>query len=195
MAESETPNLGGRPMKFTDPDDVQREIDNYFALCDPHIEEKLVDNGRKTGAGKTIFEKVDVMTEQKPYLVSGLAVHLGTNRNTLFLYRKPSHYPADFDPEIRDRLIDSIEGAFAKIEEWMEAQLYLGNPNGAKFALSNNYKWVEKAVTDDKSKTQSELLDDLDDEDISGEAAKALNEKGIVEKTEAPGEEGSQTPE
>lgn len=180
-------DVGGRPMKFTDPDELQREIDNYFALCDPHTERRLVDNNRQKPNGEKIWDKEEVMTEQKPYLVSGLAVHLGTNRTSLFNYRKVDHYPKDFDPEIRDRLIASIEGAFARIEAYMEEQLYKGNSNGAKFALTNNYKWVEKVASDDKAKTQSELLDELEDiPDIAEEAAKAIDQHG--EERPAPQE-------
>lgn len=49
----------GRPMKYNSVDDMQRDIDEYFAECD--------ENG-------------------KPYTVSGLAYALGTTRRTLLDY-------------------------------------------------------------------------------------------------------------
>lgn len=49
----------GRPLKYTSVEDMQRDIDEYFAECD------------EIG---------------KPYTVSGLAYALGTNRQTLINY-------------------------------------------------------------------------------------------------------------
>lgn len=51
----------GRPLKYTSVEDMQKDIDKYFAECD--------ENG-------------------KPYTVSGLAYALGTNRQTLINYEE-----------------------------------------------------------------------------------------------------------
>lgn len=51
--------MSGRPLKYQSVEDMQRDIDKYFAECDE---------------------------KQKPYTVSGLAYALGTNRQTLINY-------------------------------------------------------------------------------------------------------------
>ena len=56
---------GGRPMKYTSVEDMQRDIDNYFTECDE---------------------------QNKPYTVSGLAYALGTNRQTLINYEEKSAF-------------------------------------------------------------------------------------------------------
>lgn len=49
----------GRPLKYTSAEEMQKDIDKYFAECDE---------------------------KNKPYTVSGLAYALGTNRQTLINY-------------------------------------------------------------------------------------------------------------
>ena len=56
---------GGRPLKYQSVEDMQRDIDNYFAECD--------EKGR-------------------PYTVSGLAYALGTNRQTLINYEEKEQF-------------------------------------------------------------------------------------------------------
>ena len=55
----------GRPLKYTSVEDMQKDIDKYFAECDE---------------------------KQKPYTVSGLAYALGTNRQTLINYEDKSEF-------------------------------------------------------------------------------------------------------
>lgn len=56
---------GGRPLKYQSVEDMQKDIDEYFAECDE---------------------------KQKPYTVSGLAYALGTNRQTLINYEEKSDF-------------------------------------------------------------------------------------------------------
>ena len=51
--------MAGRPLKYNNVEDMQKDIDKYFAECDEN---------------------------KKPYTVSGLAYALGTNRQTLINY-------------------------------------------------------------------------------------------------------------
>lgn len=53
--------MSGRPLKYQSVEDMQRDIDKYFAECDE---------------------------KQKPYTVSGLAYSLGTTRRTLIDYEE-----------------------------------------------------------------------------------------------------------
>ena len=56
---------GGRPLKYNSVEDMQKDIDKYFAECDE---------------------------KQKPYTVSGLAYALGTNRQTLINYEAKEEF-------------------------------------------------------------------------------------------------------
>ena len=55
----------GRPLKYNRVEDMQKDIDEYFAECDE---------------------------KQKPYTVSGLAYALGTTRRTLLDYQEKDEY-------------------------------------------------------------------------------------------------------
>src|SRR4051794_34581940 len=87
-----------RPLIFETPADLQQAIDAYFDMCDPHKEEQLVEAGVNK-RGETIWEKREVMTQQLPYTISGLANALGVTRQTLLNY-------AD-----REEFFDSIDEA------------------------------------------------------------------------------------
>ena len=56
---------GGRPLMYRNIEDMQRDIDKYFAECDE---------------------------KNKPYTVSGLAYSLGTNRQTLLNYEERGEF-------------------------------------------------------------------------------------------------------
>lgn len=55
----------GRPLKYQSVEDMQRDIDKYFAECDE---------------------------KGKPYTVSGLAYAIGTNRQTLINYEERDEF-------------------------------------------------------------------------------------------------------
>lgn len=57
--------MSGRPLKYQSVEDMQKDIDKYFAECDE---------------------------KQKPYTVSGLAYALGTTRRTLLDYQEKDEY-------------------------------------------------------------------------------------------------------
>ena len=97
----------GRPLKFNSAVEMQTAINEYFAKCD---------------------------AEDRPYTVSGLAVALDTNRQTLINY------------EGKDEFVDTIKNAKAKIEAYNEEMLYNKNiPTvGVIFNLKNNYGWKDK---------------------------------------------------
>lgn len=101
----------GRPLKFKTPQELDEAIDKYFASC-------------YDTEGKII----------KAITYTGLAIALGTTRQTLLDYRE------------KDEFTDSVTRAKAKCEEFAESQLFIGkNPSGAQFALTNNYDgWAAK---------------------------------------------------
>ncbi|MGB3822439.1 MAG: terminase small subunit [Rhodococcus qingshengii] len=124
-------NKGGRPLKFTTVEDLQAAIDGYFYMQDPHTEDRLVESG-VTEAGETIFLKRKVMTDPKPYTVSGLARALGIHRETLINYGE------------RDEFSDSVRAAYERCHEFAETQLYSRNSSGASFSLKNNWGWKDR---------------------------------------------------
>ncbi|MET4003868.1 hypothetical protein ABIB48_002606 [Arthrobacter sp. UYCu511] len=139
--ETEQPKKAmGRPLKYQTKDELEVAIDSYFNTQDPHIEERLVESGT-TEKGESIFTMRKIMTEQKPYLVSGLAIHLGVTRQTLLNYRE------------REDFFDSIARALGRCEAYAESQLYGSHARGAIFNLQNNYKgefqdWSDKQSID-----------------------------------------------
>src|SRR3954452_6749963 len=128
----------GRPLKFETVEQLDLAIQNYFAECDPHTTQALVETGRDS-KGNMLFDTRTVLTEQKPYTMAGLARALGLDRKTLLNYKK------------RDEYFPSIQAAIDRCEEYAESQLYGPYANGAKFNLQNNYTgkyqpWTDKQV-------------------------------------------------
>jgi hypothetical protein len=79
----------------------------------------------------------DIMTEQRPYTMTGLARAIGLTRQSLLNYKE------------RDEYFDSIQAAMQRCQEYAEGQLFGPYANGAKFNLINNYRgkyqpWADK---------------------------------------------------
>ena len=96
----------GRPLKFNSPEELQEKIDKYFEICD------------ETG---------------RPYTVTGLAVALDTNRETLRSYGEKEEYS------------DTIKKAKAKCEQYLEEGMLTGklNATASIFSAKNNYGWKD----------------------------------------------------
>ena len=96
----------GQPPLWDNPDELQAKIDNYF---------------------------LDMDQQKRPYTVSGLALYLRTNRQTLLNYQNK----VDF--------FDCIKEAKQRIENYAEEKLFSGGQvAGIIFNLKNNYGWVDK---------------------------------------------------
>lgn len=107
-----------RPLLFENAEELQKKIDAYFESC--HITD---DKG--------------VITQIRPYTVSGLAVALDTSRQTLINY------------ESKELFFDTIKKAKDIIENWTEEQLYRSTQvTGVIFNLKNNYEWKDKTEMD-----------------------------------------------
>lgn len=174
----EQPAPVGRPLKFKDPAQLQQKIDEYFGDCDPHI--ITVKVKRVKDVGGSYWAEEEVMSEQKPYLITGLALALDTSRHTLLDYQNPEHYPESVDESMRDLLINTITRAKLKCESYAESQLFIGrNPSGAQFSLKNNYNYHDKQEIK-HSGSVAEDLDDLDGqkEEVANAAAKAVDDAG-----------------
>ncbi len=181
----------GRPFLFTDAKELAMKVQNYFDNCDPHITKRQVENGRNND-NQTIWAEREVMTDQEPYTVVGLARALKVSRSTLSNYRKEEHYTDEITPEVRQEIIDTLEDAIQRVEEYNEKQLHRsGLANGIKFSLTNNFGWVDKSVVDNNVRTVESDLDELDapdGRDTIAEAA-AAELKAQDEKKETPPQE------
>jgi hypothetical protein len=92
---------GGRPMIWNKPEDLQKQVDEYFLSTDR-------------------------------WTLSGLAVHIGIDRKTLYNY------------EDRDEFFHIIKKARDKVESiYEERAIYENNPTGVIFALKN-MGWSDK---------------------------------------------------
>jgi hypothetical protein len=94
----------GQPLKFQSVEELQKKIDAYFERC---------------------------KEEKEPYTITGLAISLGTNRQTLINYEKKEEY------------FDTIKAAKSRVENYAEIQLFKANPTGPIFALKN-FGWSDK---------------------------------------------------
>lgn len=119
---------GGRPRLFKTPAQMQKAIQEYFDDCDNRIIEIHTEEGGTLGVNKPA-----------PYTICGLALALGTTRQTLLNYE--TVYGGEF--------FDTLKKAKTKVEQYAENHLYEGkNPTGAIFNLKCNYQWVDKQVVE-----------------------------------------------
>lgn len=125
MMETERCEKGkGRPLKWPNFDEFQTQINDFFDTCD---------------------------REDRPYTITGLAIHLGTNRMTLHNVTTRGDYD--------DRYIEALAMAKQRCELWLEESLLTNRSNvvGAIFSLKNNFGWkdkTEKEVTVSEGVTQ-----------------------------------------
>ena len=129
-------NKGGRPFKFTDPDKLDAQIEDFFVWCNKN---------------------------KKIPTVTGLAVHLDTDRLTLLHYENSLDDPAydKLDYDVKVRLINSIKRAKQRVEsEYEQALFNKSSAVGAIFTLKNNYKWVDKQEVEQTNKTIEVTLED-----------------------------------
>lgn len=135
MSDTPAKDGPGRPLKFKTATELQAAIDAYFGDCDPHVAKQAVLVDKADGTKFVSYE--DSITEQKPYVVSGLAYHLGIDRRSLINYKdRPEFFP-------------TVDAAMRKIESFAETMLYSKYQQGARFNLTNNYDdWKEQSHID-----------------------------------------------
>lgn len=185
----------GRPLKFKSVVELQKKIDAYFADCDSHEETKPIPTAvmiikRK---GKEILRRPrgaeipddwrmlpgKVLTRQKPYTITGLAVWLDTDRDTLIRY------------ESKEAFYDAIKRAKSKIHSFWESALYEDKKAaGVIFNLKNNWAW--KDVIDVKQQQMPTGYEDLTDEELQNEIARLEKE---TRSAQSPGTPGAAKPD
>lgn len=95
----------GRPLKIKKVDELKNKINEYFEKCDK---------------------------DNRPYTITGLALALDIDRDTLLNYEKKEEY------------FGTIKRAKQKVEEQLEISLYGNSVTGIIFNLKNNFGWKDK---------------------------------------------------
>ena len=135
----------GAPRKWKSVKAMQEAIDAYFAKCEG--EPLLYDDGRP------VRDKYGVpfIINAKPPTITGLALSLGfTGRQALLDY------------QARPEFTDTVTRAKARCEEYAEARLYdRDGANGAKFSLSCNFGWREKAAETERQEIGVVLMPEV----------------------------------
>ena len=105
---------------------------------------------RKLKDCKSVQKKVNAFfslreKQKKPFIICGLARALGVSRMTLLNYEK--NEKTSLSPEESKCMVDTIEAAKSRCEEWVEDSLFTGKSVlGSIFNLKNNYRnWKDKS--------------------------------------------------
>lgn len=112
---------GGRPLKYNNCLDLDIDCELYFESC-------LYEDDDDYGS----YQKRD---KPIPLTITGLALALGTSRQTLMNY------------ENRGEFFDTIKRHKTRIENFAELRLYENNATGPIFALKN-FGWKDKSEQD-----------------------------------------------
>ncbi len=123
----------GTEKQFTNPEELQTHIDQYFNHQDSNPIIKSEVHGKDA-------ETIQVPI-QRPYTIEGLARQLGLVRMSLINYEKREGYEPYFD---------IIKRAKEKIrEQWIELGLIgVGKEHFTKFMLINNADYQDKSEVD-----------------------------------------------
>ncbi|KUM39005.1 terminase small subunit [Arthrobacter sp. EpRS71] len=148
----EEKNKGGRPLKFATVAELKQQIETYFNTCDPHTEMRRVESGVKND-GTTNWVTREVMTDQRPYTILGLARALKTSRETLLDYESGKYDDRDDADESGDTFSDAIKLAKSRINEQVEERMLSGAAPGSAsiFWLKNNAQWKDRSEVDHQS--------------------------------------------
>lgn len=118
-------------MKFKSVQELQERIDAYFELC-----WETNDEGKRV--------------QTRPYTITGLALALDTNRQTLVNYEEKEEY------------FDAIKRAKLMCENYVEEGMLTNklNSTASIFNMKNNYGWKDK--TEQDITTQGDKIGNVD---------------------------------
>lgn len=119
-------NKVGRPLNFKSEKELEKKIQAYFDMCDSRMVEEIRGN------------EVVSVNRPRPKTITGLAVALDTNRQTLLEY------------QAREKFADTIKRAKAIIEEDCVMNALDGKQDKTMsiFNLKNNYGWKDQSQMD-----------------------------------------------
>lgn len=126
----------GKEGAFSSPEKLQEMVDEYFASCNGPVMDKW---------GNLIRDKQGelVIMQNRPYTVSGLALHLGLPTASFCAYCA-GVFDEITEDICEDRLLSNIlNKARQRINEYAETRLYDREGQfGAKFVLDRAFGWV-----------------------------------------------------
>ena len=135
-----------KPRAYTDPEDVQRDIDDYIDGSQPYV---VTD-----ADGNPVVDKWGnvVTTGGYPLTLTGLANALGISLETLRNYSRTSNFG---DIIVRARAIVA--------QAWEEALYNRDAARGAQFALSNHWPdlWSDRREVVTRDKADAMTIDQL----------------------------------
>ena len=114
----------GRPLKFKTVAELKKKVEAYFRNC----------NNRKR---KVVLKTCLIVYTADPgiYTITGLALALGTNRETLLNYEK------------RDDFFDTVKNAKERVHNYVEESLFTPRiATGVIFNLKNNFGREDRQV-------------------------------------------------
>lgn len=142
----------GDRKKFPTPYHLKVRCDEYFASC-YGAEKDRKGNLIRDDDGKP------VVSQLRPFTISGLARHLGVKTSLLKRYHDGVYDDPGFD--VSDEQFSTVlDNAIQKVEQYVEEQLYSKDTSfGAKFCLTTAFSWTTpKEVAEINSLiTQGEL--------------------------------------
>lgn len=141
----------GRPLLFKSAEELQIKIDKYFDSCyRTHIDD--------TG-------KEDIVNI-RPLTITGLAVSLECDRETLLNYGK------------QEEFFGTVRAAKLRIQNFAEENLFTNrNASGIIFNLKNNYGWVDKIETDNTNNNLNQDLTNLTEDERAARIAELINNR------------------
>ncbi len=134
MTEETEKHAGGRPRQYSNPEEMQVLIDQYFEECEARsIRMFYITNGKEVPEK---YERENWITRDVYPTVTGLALVLDLTRNSLIQY------------EGRKEFVNTIKRAKTDIEAACEQRLCNPSCTGTIFSLKNNYGWNDKTEVD-----------------------------------------------
>lgn len=132
----------GRPRQYETVEELEAVIEDYFESC---WVDKITESTDKDG----VCTMSTIRYQNRPYTVTGLALHLNLTRKGLIDYQG------------REEFSNTITRAKTKVEMGYEEALFAKNSNGPAFGLKENFGWKDiqhqKVMIDYSKLTDEEL--------------------------------------
>lgn len=130
-------NDGGRPPIHTDPNEVQRLIDEYFEYIEGESQEVIKDVFDETTGDMKPKTVTEWIRKPEPPTVTGLSLHLGfCDKSSLYDYAK------------KDMFSHSIKRGIARIEKFHEIKAAYGDKCVGNIFVLKNFGWKDRVEQD-----------------------------------------------
>lgn len=168
-----------RTPTYTNPIELQKRVDDYFESC---WEEEVVLDNEGAPVIKANGRPYVRRTLYKPYTMTGLALFLGTTRDSLIKYNWGSQ---------GEEVSCIISMARERVQEFVESKLLTKGENviGSIFHLKNNFAWKDVMEQEVRNTIQIEKAKDilgevLTVEDMNSYNAVPISQMNAIEEGE-----------